>query len=126
MIKVKFGDKVDIRLEKRYERDKKSSYTDIVVKMSEKTYPIKYFNDTKRESICDDFKIYQGNTLHGSLDWKRENYGDRQLPAWIDAHPPILLNGTYAMNWLSYSNIGFKYQVAEINKAQSQSKSAAH
>lgn len=188
MIKVKFGDKVDIRLEKRYERDKKSSYTDIVVKMSDKTYPIelkykttlgdfcdyddeviklldhsavdlgcygylkdierleylslndktfergfaiiltnepKYFNDTKRESVYNDFKIYQGNTLHGSLDWKRENYVDRQLPAWIDAHPPILLNGTYAMNWLSYSNIGFKYQVAEINKAQSQSKSAA-
>lgn len=67
MIKVKFGDKVDIRLEKRYDR-KNNSYTDIVVKMGKRSFPI----ELKYKTVADGYADYDGEVIqlktHGAVD----------------------------------------------------------
>lgn len=72
MIKVKFGDKVYIRLEKRYERERErkmqSSYTDIVVKMGKRSFPI----ELKYKTVADRYPDYDGEVVqlktHGAVD----------------------------------------------------------
>lgn len=187
MIKVKFGDKVDIRLEKRYEREKKSSYTDIVIKIGKQSFPIElkyktvanryadydgeeiqlkthsavdlgcyaylkdierleylsqtdetyergfaiiltneplYYKNTGKESVYDDFKIYEGREVHpGILDWDRSGYNPEKLPSWLKSHPPFSLMRSYKMEWMDYvseenadGHPQFKYQIAVIDK----------
>ena len=187
MIKVKFGDKVDIRLEKRYEREKKSSYTDIVIKIGKQSFPIElkyktvanryadydgeeiqlkthsavdlgcyaylkdierleylsqtdetyergfaiiltneplYYKNTGKESVYDDFKIYEGREVHpGILDWDRSGYNPEKLPSWLKSHPPFSLMRSYKMEWRDYvseenadGHPQFKYQIAVIDK----------
>lgn len=191
MIKVKFGDKVDIRLEKRYEREKKSSYTDIVIKIGKQSFPIElkyktvanryadydgeeiqlkthsavdlgcyaylkdierleylsqtdetyergfaiiltneplYYKNTGKESVYDDFKIYEGREVHpGILDWDRSGYNPEKLPSWLKSHPPFSLMRSYKMEWRDYGSkmqhienideyVQFKYQIAVIDK----------
>ncbi len=68
MLKVMFGEKVQIRLEKRYERDKKSSYTDIVVKMGGQSFPI----ELKYKTVANRYADYDGDVIqlktHGAVD----------------------------------------------------------
>ena len=68
MLKVIFGEKVQIRLEKRYEREEKSSYTDIVVKMGEKSFPI----ELKYKTVANSYADYDGEVIqlktHGAVD----------------------------------------------------------
>lgn len=68
MIKVKFGDKVDIRLEKRYEREKKSSYTDIVIKIGKQSFPI----ELKYKTVANRYADYDGEEIqlktHSAVD----------------------------------------------------------
>ena len=52
-VQIKFGAKADIRLEKRYDRGGKSSYTDVVVKMGGKTYPIELKYKTAKGRYAD-------------------------------------------------------------------------
>ena len=52
-LQFKFGNKADVRLEKRYDRDGKSSYTDIVVKIGKKTFPIELKYKTAKGKYAD-------------------------------------------------------------------------
>lgn len=190
-VQAKFGNLAEVRLEKRYERDDKSAYTDIVVKMGEKTFPIElkykttkgryadakgevigllthsavdlgcysylkdierieylaqhdsdfergfaimltnesgYYKDTRRASVYDAFKIYEGKQIFGTLDWDRKRYNGNE-PSWVKSHDGFALKNSYRMHWMDYGSelppadewsapALFKYQIAVIEKSQ--------
>lgn len=190
-VQAKFGNLAEVRLEKRYERDGKSAYTDIVVKMGGKTFPIElkykttkgryadanaevigllthsavdlgcysylkdierieylaqhdsdfergfaimltnesgYYKDTRRASVYDAFKIYEGKQIFGTLDWDRKRYNGNE-PSWVKSHDGFALKNSYRMHWMDYGSelppadelsapALFKYQIAVIEKSQ--------
>lgn len=75
-----------------------------------------YYASSGRNSMYDEFKIYQGQDKTGKLDWKREAYKDKEEPDWLKSYPAIHLIGRYQMNWQPYDEVGdFKYNVVQIN-----------
>ena len=190
-VQAKFGNLVEVRLEKRYEQNGKSAYTDIVVKMGRKTFPIElkykttkgryadanaevigllthsavdlgcysylkdierieylaqhdsdfergfaimltnesgYYKDTRRASMYDAFKIYEGKQIFGTLDWDRKRYNGNE-PSWVKSHDGFALKNSYRMHWMDYGSelpsadelsapALFKYQIAVIEKSQ--------
>ena len=86
-----------------------------------------YYMDTGRSSVYDAFKIYDGKTVSGMLDWDRSNYDIEKLPSWLKSHPAFELTGSYDMNWRNYGSVlqslddpadctQFKYQIAVVGK----------
>lgn len=86
-----------------------------------------YYRDTGRSSVYDAFKIYDGKTVSGMLDWDRLNYDLEKLPSWLKSHPAFGLAGSYDMNWRNYGSVlqslddsadctQFKYQIAVVEK----------
>lgn len=86
-----------------------------------------YYRDTGRSSVYDAFKIYDGKTVSGMLDWDRSNYDLEKLPSWLKSHPAFGLAGSYDMNWRNYGSVlqslddpadctQFKYQIAVVGK----------
>ena len=86
-----------------------------------------YYMDTGRSSVYDAFKIYDGKTVSGMLDWDRSNYDIEKLPSWLKSHPAFELTGSYDMNWHNYGSVlqslddpadctQFKYQIAVVGK----------
>jgi len=86
-----------------------------------------YYMDTGRSSVYDAFKIYDGKTVSGMLDWDRSNYDIEKLPSWLKSHPAFGLAGSYDMNWRNYGSVlqslddpadctQFKYQIAVVEK----------
>ena len=86
-----------------------------------------YYRDTGRSSVYDAFKIYDGKTVSGMLDWDRSNYDIEKLPSWLKSHPAFGLVGSYDMNWRNYGSVlqslddpadctQFKYQIAVVEK----------
>ena len=190
-VQAKFGNLVEVRLEKRYEQNGTSAYTDIVVKMGGKTFPIElkykttkglyadanaevigllthsavdlgcysylkdierieylaqhdsdfergfaimltnesgYYKDTRRASMYDAFKIYEGKQIFGTLDWDRKRYNGNE-PSWVKSHDGFALKNSYRMHWMDYGSelpsadelsapALFKYQIAVIEKSQ--------
>ena len=77
--------------------------------------------------MYDAFKIYDGKTVSGMLDWDRSNYDLEKLPSWLKSHPAFELTGSYDMNWPNYGSVlqslddpadctQFKYQIAVVEK----------
>lgn len=86
-----------------------------------------YYRDTGRSSVYDAFKIYDGKTVSGMLDWDRSNYDLEKLPSWLKSHPAFELTGSYDMKWWDYGSVlqslddpadctQFKYQIAVVEK----------
>ena len=86
-----------------------------------------YFKYTGRRSVYEAFKIYDGKTVSGMLDWDRSNYDIEKLPSWLKSHPAFELTGSYDMNWRNYGSVlqslddpadctQFKYQIAVVGK----------
>ena len=86
-----------------------------------------YYMDTGRSSVYDAFKIYDGKTVSGMLDWDRSNYDIEKLPSWLKSHTAFELTGSYDMNWRNYGSVlqslddpadctQFKYQIAVVGK----------
>ena len=86
-----------------------------------------YYRDTGRSSVYDAFKIYDGKTVSGMLDWDRSNYDIEKLPSWLKSHPAFELTGSYDMSWRNYGSVlqslddpadctQFKYQIAVVGK----------
>ena len=86
-----------------------------------------YFKYTGRRSVYEAFKIYDGKTVSGMLDWDRSNYDLEKLPSWLKSHPAFGLAGSYDMNWRNYGSVlqslddpadctQFKYQIAVVGK----------
>ena len=86
-----------------------------------------YFKYTGRRSVYEAFKIYDGKTVSGMLDWDRSNYDIEKLPSWLKSHPAFELAGSYDMNWRNYGSVlqslddpadctQFKYQIAVVRK----------
>ena len=86
-----------------------------------------YYRDTGRSSMYDAFKIYDGKTVSGMLDWDCSGYNPEKLPLWLKSHPTFELTGSYEVKWSDYGSelqsldtsddvTQFKYQIAVVEK----------
>ncbi len=87
-----------------------------------------YYKDTRRASVYDAFKIYEGKQISGTLDWDRKRYNGNE-PSWVKSHDGFALKNSYRMHWMDYGSelppadewsapALFKYQIAVIEKSQ--------
>ncbi len=81
------------------------------------TNDLSYLNEPKETSQYKVFSVHQGNTLNGTLTWAEgsSKLEDKKFSS------PIILNGTYTMNWKEYSNLDskngkFMYLLNEIKR----------
>lgn len=81
------------------------------------TNDLSYLNEPRENSQYKDFSVHQGNILNGTLTWAEgsSKLEDKKF------NSPIILKGTYIMNWKEYSNLDsengkFMYLINEINR----------
>lgn len=77
----------------------------------------------EKENYYDEFRIYEGRTVKGKMDWKPETSEGTKKGRTA----PINLTGEYSFNWVDYSEVKpiqgsesisknlFKYVIARIN-----------
>jgi len=75
-----------------------------------------YWTLPRRRTVDADFRINEGRTLSGELKWgKAASEGTMR-----GRENPIILTGSYTLNWQDYSEIGeinygrFRYLLVEI------------
>lgn len=81
------------------------------------TNDLSYLNEPRENSQYKDFSVHQGNILNGTLTWAEgsSKLEDKKF------NSPIILKGTYTMNWKEYSNLDsengkFMYLINEIDR----------
>ena len=64
-----------------------------------------YWEQTGRETIADDFRLYEGRQLSGRMAWSsKASKGSMQ-----DRETPLSLHGSYQLHWSDYSTMPGKY-----------------
>ncbi|MDF2821882.1 MAG: hypothetical protein K0R15_2330 [Clostridiales bacterium] len=77
-----------------------------------------YKPSNSRESVCDNFRIHEGNKKTGELNWN----GNPSLGTIKNREKPIYLENEYHLNWQEYSRLSadrngaFNYLLLEIKK----------
>lgn len=75
-----------------------------------------YWTEGKRESICDNFRIYHGRTVEGELklDWKLSKEQKMNDKHFTRKRPGFELKNEYKCKWSEENGAGFKYLYVEI------------
>lgn len=75
-----------------------------------------YWTEGKRESICDDFRIYQDRTVKRKLklDWNLSEEQKMNDKHFTRKRPGFELENEYKCKWSEKNGAGFKYLYIEI------------